>query len=81
VPETHRRTPRPSHSIRHGSPPPDGSRTPSRLRHDQGHHVNVKKVHRLWREDGLQVGLHSPRNPTDLPDAPCPVHGDESCLT
>ncbi|WP_439956518.1 IS3 family transposase [Nocardia nova] len=31
------------------------------LRHDEGAEVNKKKVHRLWREEGLQVRAHSPR--------------------
>jgi putative transposase len=31
------------------------------LRHDEGRQVNVKKVHRLWCEEGLQRRVHSPR--------------------
>ena len=31
------------------------------LRHDEGREVNVKKVHRLWCEEGLQRRVHSPR--------------------
>jgi putative transposase len=31
------------------------------LRFDERREVNVKKVHRLWREEGLQVRVHSPR--------------------
>ncbi|MFI6366798.1 IS3 family transposase [Nocardia sp. NPDC050630] len=31
------------------------------LRHDDGREVNKKKVHRLWKEEGLQVRAHSPR--------------------
>ncbi|WP_371856499.1 IS3 family transposase [Nocardia anaemiae] len=31
------------------------------LRFDEGSSVNKKKVHRLWREEGLQVREHSPR--------------------
>jgi transposase InsO family protein len=31
------------------------------LRHDEGIQVNKKKVHRLWKEEGLQVRVHSPR--------------------
>jgi hypothetical protein len=31
------------------------------LRHDEGAGVNKKKVHRLWREEGLQVKARSPR--------------------
>ncbi len=31
------------------------------LRHDEGRAINVKKVHRLWCEEGLQRRVHSPR--------------------
>jgi transposase InsO family protein len=31
------------------------------LRHDERREVNMKKVHRLWREEGLQVRVASPR--------------------
>jgi putative transposase len=31
------------------------------LRYDERREVNKKKVHRLWREEGLQVRVHSPR--------------------
>ena len=31
------------------------------LRYDERREVNKKKVHRLWREEGLQVPVHSPR--------------------
>ncbi len=31
------------------------------LRFDEGAGVNIKKVHRLWREEGLQVREHHPR--------------------
>ena len=31
------------------------------LRHDEHREVNKKKVHRLWRQEGLQVPVHSPR--------------------
>jgi len=31
------------------------------LRHDEHRDVNKKKVHRLWKEEGLQVRIHSPR--------------------
>ncbi|MGW4371968.1 DDE-type integrase/transposase/recombinase [Nocardia takedensis] len=33
----------------------------ARLRFDEGAKVNIKKVHRLWREEGLQVRGHHPR--------------------
>jgi len=31
------------------------------LRHDEGQVINVKKVHRLWCQEGLQRRVHSPR--------------------
>ncbi|XTP38336.1 IS3 family transposase (plasmid) [Mycobacterium sp. TJFP1] len=31
------------------------------LKHDQGVLVNKKKVHRLWKEEGLQVRIYHPR--------------------
>ncbi|HVT96144.1 MAG TPA: IS3 family transposase [Acidobacteriaceae bacterium] len=31
------------------------------LRHDEGRQINVKKVHRLWCQEGLQRRVHSPR--------------------
>ncbi|NHE69076.1 transposase, partial [Rhodococcus sp. D-46] len=31
------------------------------LRHDQAMAVNKKKVHRLWKEEGLQVRIYHPR--------------------
>jgi putative transposase len=31
------------------------------LRHDEHREVNKKKVHRLWRAEGLQRRVHSPR--------------------
>jgi putative transposase len=47
------------------------------LRYDEGREVNVKKVHRLWREEGLQRRVHSPRKragtssvPEVIADAP-----------
>src|SRR6195256_3802049 len=47
------------------------------LRHDEGRGINVKKVHRLWCEEGLQVRVHSPRKragtssvPEVIADAP-----------
>ena len=30
------------------------------LRYDERREVNKKKIHRLWREEGLQVKVHSP---------------------
>ena len=47
------------------------------LRHDEHRGVNKKKVHRLWKEEGLQRRAHSPRKragchrpPEVLADAP-----------
>ena len=31
------------------------------LRFDERHRVNIKRVHQLWREEGLQVRAHHPR--------------------
>lgn len=47
------------------------------LRFDEGSLVNRKRVHRLWREEGLQVRAHSPRkragySTTPLVDADAP---------
>jgi putative transposase len=36
------------------------------LRYDEGREVNKKKVHRLWREEDLQVGVRSPRKRAGL---------------
>jgi transposase InsO family protein len=36
------------------------------LRYDQGHVVNKKRIHRLWREEGLQVKVRSPRKRTGV---------------
>jgi putative transposase len=32
------------------------------LRHDEGQMINLKKVHRLWREEGLQAAANSMRD-------------------
>ena len=40
------------------------------LRHDERHEVNKKKVHRLWREEGLQVRVHSPRKRAGVSSVP-----------
>ncbi|WP_372341547.1 IS3 family transposase [Nocardia sp. CC216A] len=40
------------------------------LRFDEGSAVNKKKVHRLWREEGLQVRAHSPRKRVGCSSAP-----------
>jgi putative transposase len=43
------------------------------LRHDEGHEVNVKKVDRLWREEGLQRRVHSPRKRAGVSSIPLVV--------
>ena len=40
------------------------------LRYDEGREVNKKKVHRLWREEGLQVRVHSPRKRAGVSSVP-----------
>jgi transposase InsO family protein len=40
------------------------------LRHDEGAGVNKKKVHRLWREEGLQVKARSPRKRAGMSTTP-----------
>jgi putative transposase len=40
------------------------------LRYDERRQVNMKKVHRLWREEGLQVRVHSPRKRAGVSSTP-----------
>ncbi|WP_370369893.1 IS3 family transposase [Mycolicibacterium sp. CH28] len=40
------------------------------LRHDQGVPVNKKKVHRLWKEEGLQVRIYHPRKRAGVSSTP-----------
>ncbi len=40
------------------------------LRYDERREVNMKKVHRLWREEGLQVRVHSPRKRAGVSSVP-----------
>jgi putative transposase len=40
------------------------------LRHDERREVNKKKVHRLWREEGLQVKVTSPRKRAGVSSVP-----------
>ncbi|MDV7243636.1 MULTISPECIES: transposase [Rhodococcus] len=40
------------------------------LRHDQAAVVNKKKVHRLWKEEGLQVWIHHPRTRSGVSSCP-----------
>ena len=44
------------------------------LRYDEGREVN-KKIHRLWREEGLQVKVTSPRKRAGVSSIP-PVEAD-----
>jgi putative transposase len=45
------------------------------LRYDERREVNKKKVHRLWREEGLQVRVDSPRKRAGVSSIP-PVEAD-----
>ncbi len=45
------------------------------LRFDEGAGVNIKKVHRLWREEGLRVRQHHPRKRAGVSSVP-PVEAD-----
>jgi len=45
------------------------------LHFDERREVNKKKIHRLWREEGLQVRVHSPRKRAGVSSAP-PVIAD-----
>jgi putative transposase len=45
------------------------------LRYDDGREVNKKKIHRLWREEGLQVRVRSARKRVGVSSIP-PVQAD-----
>ncbi|MFC6130262.1 IS3 family transposase, partial [Mycolicibacterium llatzerense] len=45
------------------------------LRYDERREVNKKKIHRLWREEGLQVRVHSPRKRAGISSVP-PIIAD-----
>ena len=45
------------------------------LRFDERREVNKKKIHRLWREEGLQVRVHSPRKRAGISSVP-PMEAD-----
>ena len=45
------------------------------LRYDERREVNKKKIHRLWREEGLQVRVRSPRKRAGVSSVP-PVEAD-----
>ena len=55
--------------------PSDDRQSYPALRHDEGRGVNVKKVHRLWREEGLQVKVTSPRKRAGVSSIP-PIQAD-----
>ena len=40
------------------------------LCHDERREMNLKKVHRLWREEGLRVRVHSPRKRAGVSSVP-----------
>jgi putative transposase len=46
------------------------------LRHDERRDVNKKKVHRLWKQEGLQRRIHSPRKRTGQSSWPVQVAAD-----
>ncbi|WP_139277793.1 DDE-type integrase/transposase/recombinase, partial [Rhodococcus marinonascens] len=48
----------------------DSSRAWAHLRHDEGLQVNKKKVHRLWKEEGLQVRIYHPRKRAGVSSVP-----------
>lgn len=45
------------------------------LGYDERHEVNKKKIHRLWREEGLQVKVTSPRKRAGVSSIP-PIEAD-----
>jgi hypothetical protein len=45
------------------------------LRYDERREVNKKKIHRLWREEGLQVKVTSPRKRAGVSSIP-PIEAD-----
>jgi putative transposase len=45
------------------------------LRYDERREVNKKKIHRLWREEGLQVKVTSPRKGSGVSSIP-PIEAD-----
>lgn len=45
------------------------------LRHDEHRQVNKKKVHRLWKEEGLQVKINHPRKRAGVSTTP-PIEAD-----
>ena len=45
------------------------------LRYDERREVNKKKIHRLWRKEGLQVRLHRRRKRAGVSSIP-PIEAD-----
>jgi transposase InsO family protein len=45
------------------------------LRYDERREVNKKKIHRLWRDEGLQVKVTSPRKRAEVSSIP-PIEAD-----
>ena len=60
------------YAIRH---PCHGFRRAWAVRYDERREVNKKKIHRLWREEGLQVKVVSPRKRAGVSSVP-PVVAD-----
>lgn len=49
------------------------------LRFDEGSDANIKRVHRLWREEGLQVRAHHPRKRAGTSSIPAVAADAASC--
>jgi hypothetical protein len=49
------------------------------LRYDERREVNKKKIHRLWREEGLQVRVHSPRKRAGVCSPPVAANARTWC--
>jgi len=61
--------------LRRQTPLPWVPRAWAALRYDERREVNKKKVHRLWREEGLQVKVNSPRKRAGVSSVP-PIEAD-----
>jgi putative transposase len=46
------------------------------LRYDERREVNKKRIHRLWRQEGLQVRVRSPRKRAGISSAPTTIKAD-----
>jgi putative transposase len=58
------------HTYSSGHPCHGFRRAWAALRHDEHRGVNKKKVHRLWKEEGLQRPVHSPRKRAGMSSVP-----------